>query len=90
MKLVGATDSFIKTPFYVQNLLEGLLGGMVGLGLLFISFKVFIARLHSGHALLATFDIQFISLAGCTFLLLVGILMAWFGSYLSLRQFLRP
>ena len=90
MKLVGATDSFVKIPFYVQNLLEGALGGIVGLGLLFISFKLLIARLHSGHALLSTFDIRFLSLTGCTALLFVGIFMAWLGSYISLRQFLRP
>ena len=90
MKLVGATDSFVKTPFYAQNLLEGALGGTVGLGFLFVSFKLFIARLHSGHALLSTFDIRFLSLTGCAALLFVGILMAWIGSYLSLRQFLKP
>ncbi|MDY6955087.1 MAG: hypothetical protein SWE60_26595, partial [Thermodesulfobacteriota bacterium] len=66
------------------------LGGIVGLGFLFVSFKLFIARLHSGHALLSTFDIRFLSLTGSTALLFVGILMAWFGSYLSLRHFLRP
>ncbi|MDY6987407.1 MAG: permease-like cell division protein FtsX [Thermodesulfobacteriota bacterium] len=90
MKLVGATDSFVKTPFYAQNLLEGALGGIVGLGFLFISFRLFIARLHSGHALLSTFDIRFLSLTGCAALLFVGILMSWIGSYLSLRQFLKP
>jgi cell division transport system permease protein len=90
MRLVGATDGFIKTPFYIQNVMEGLLGGIVGLGFLFFSYRLFISRVQSAEALLWTSDIRFLSLTECTTLLLVGILMGWLGSYLSLRHFLRP
>jgi cell division transport system permease protein len=90
MKLIGATDSFVKTPFYIQNLLEGVVGGIIGLGFLFFSYKVFVARVQSAQALLSTFDTRFLPFTGCAALLLVGILMAWFGSYLSLRHFLKP
>jgi cell division transport system permease protein len=90
MRLVGATDGFIKTPFYIQSLVEGLLGSMVGLGFLFCSYRLFISRVQSAEALLWTSNIRFLSLAEWTALLFLGMLMAWLGSYFSLRHFLKP
>jgi cell division transport system permease protein len=90
MRLVGATDGFIKTPFYVQGLMEGLLGAMAALGLLFLAYRLFIFRIQSSEALLWTSNIRFLSPIEWGGLLLVGMLMAWLGSYFSLRHFLKP
>lgn len=90
MRLVGATDSFIKAPYYIQNLVEGLFGGLVALGLLFGSYKLFAAKVQAAGVFLGPVEIRFLSFSGTVALLLAGILMGWFGSYLSLRQFLRP
>ncbi len=40
MRLVGATESFIKSPFYIQSTIQGALGGMLGLGALFCTFNI--------------------------------------------------
>ncbi|WP_133434039.1 cell division protein FtsX, partial [Desulfonema ishimotonii] len=32
MRLVGATEGFIKTPFYVEGAIQGFMGGILGLG----------------------------------------------------------
>jgi len=40
MRLVGATESFIKAPFYLQSTIQGALGGGIGLGALFCVFNV--------------------------------------------------
>ena len=40
MRLVGATDSFIRAPFLVEGFLKGLLGGLLALALTWVTFRV--------------------------------------------------
>jgi cell division transport system permease protein len=44
MRLVGATEFYIRGPFYVEGLLQGLLGGAVALAALWALHAVAIAR----------------------------------------------
>ena len=39
MKLIGATRSFIRTPFLLEGFLQGLLGGAIAAGILYILFQ---------------------------------------------------
>ena len=38
MRLVGATDSFIRRPFLLEGLITGLVGGALALGLTYVTF----------------------------------------------------
>jgi cell division transport system permease protein len=40
MRLVGATRGYVKGPFVVEGMLQGGLGGLVSVGLLWLSFRV--------------------------------------------------
>ena len=40
MRLVGATDGFIKAPFYIESVIQGILGGITGILVLFVIFWV--------------------------------------------------
>ncbi len=47
MRLVGATDGFIRLPFLLEGIVKGALGGMVAMGLNFAAFVV-IRRVFEG------------------------------------------
>jgi cell division transport system permease protein len=88
MKLVGATDSFIRWPFLIEGIVLGALGGL-GAALLLL-----LAKLTFLNPLKDTF--RFISVphtipvgALAIVLLAASILVSAVGSGLSLRRFLR-
>ena len=88
MRLVGATDRFIKMPFYIEGLIQGGLGAFVGLAMLFISFTLISSNIDQGF-LPGLFRLQFLSPTTIGGILLVSMLVGWLGCYISLKQFLK-
>jgi cell division transport system permease protein len=88
MRLVGATDSFIKLPFYIEGLIQGGLGAFIGLVMLFISFFFISANIEEGF-FPGLFRLQFLSPATMGGILLSSMLVGWLGCYISLKQFLK-
>ncbi len=41
MRLVGATQAYVRGPFVVEGMLQGGLGGVLSVGLLWLAFRVF-------------------------------------------------
>ncbi len=89
MQLVGATKLFIKIPFYIQGLLQGLLGGLVSLGILYVLFSVFVSRISLTELPLTYFHVRFLSKDLMAMVVVLGMLVGWFGSCLSLKKFLK-
>ena len=88
MKLVGATNWFIRWPFVIEGVIVGLLGGILAILCLFIAKATFIDPLADRFALLAAPDtIDFPLLVGL--LLFACIAVSALGSGLTLRRFLR-
>jgi cell division transport system permease protein len=88
MKLVGATNWFVRGPFMLEGLLCGLVGSVLAVILLFLSKEValpsIIPRLDSGPG------VQAIAFwANALILLGIGLLLGAAGSGLTLRRFLR-
>jgi len=88
MRLVGATDSFIKIPFYIEGLIQGGLGAAIGLGALLGSFY-FISSNLERELLPDVFHLQFFSPALIALILTGSMLVGWLGCYISLKQFLK-
>lgn len=88
MRLVGATDGFIKIPFYIEGLIQGALGGVIGLVTLYICFIFISSNVDQGF-LPGLFRFQFLSPAIIGAILLDSILVGWLGCYISLNQFLK-
>ena len=88
MRLVGATDSFIKIPFFIEGFILGGLGALLGLGVLFGSFY-FISSNVERELLPDFFHLQFFSPFMIALILLGSMLVGWLGCYISLKQFLK-
>ncbi len=88
MRLVGATDSFIKLPFYIEGLIQGALGAAIGLVALFISFFLISSNIEQGFSM-GQFRLQFLSPMTIGKILLGGMLVGWLGCYASLKQFMK-
>ncbi|MEA2364186.1 MAG: cell division transport system permease protein [Thermoleophilaceae bacterium] len=88
MKLVGATNWFIRWPFVIEGVVVGLMGGVLAVLLLMVAKTTFIDPLEARFALLAAPNtINFPVLAVLLLGSCVGV--SALGSGLTLRRFLR-
>jgi cell division transport system permease protein len=88
MRLVGATNWFIRWPFMVEGLVCGLVGALVAIGFLFLGKTVIVDPLANNFNLINSGDtIGFANLA--LVLLCVAMAVSAMGSGLTLRRFLR-
>ena len=88
MRLVGATDSFIKAPFYIQGLIQGAFGGIIGLAALFVGFLLLSSSMERGISP-GLFTIRFLSPGAFCGIILGSTFVGWIACYLSLKQFLK-
>ena len=88
MKLVGATDWFIRWPFVMEGIFVGAMGGLMAILMLLVAKIAFIDPLKHDFSLIAAPEtINFGLLVGV--LLIASIAVSAAGSSISLRKFLR-
>jgi cell division transport system permease protein len=88
MKLVGATDWFIRWPFVIEGVLVGALGGLVAVLLLAVLKVAVVDPLASEFTLIAAPDTMNFPLL-IALLLGAAVAVSAVGSGISLRRFLR-
>jgi cell division transport system permease protein len=85
MRLVGATEFFIRGPFYAEGLLQGILGALLALAGLYGAYHLVHARAATSliAAMLAT---DFLGRSEIGFVLLLGAAAGLLGAIASLRR----
>ena len=86
MRLVGATDAFINTPFYLEGMLQGFCGGTVGLAILFFLFRWVRGEIPQEASFIPLLDIQFLSFPVVALIMGAGVFLGWLGCFISLKQ----
>jgi cell division transport system permease protein len=90
MQMVGANPAFIQVPFYMEGLIQGLLGAGMAMGLLFLLYKVVlitITPLMKGW--MAGLPILFLPWETIVWILSGGMVLGLFGSFVASMRFLR-
>lgn len=90
MKLVGASNFFIKVPFFLEGFIQGLCGSSLALGILYVSYKILISKIISDYSLyLGALNLIFLPQKLVIAIIFLGILLAVFGCTLSMGRFLK-
>lgn len=85
--LIGATNSFIRTPFLYTGMLYGLLGGLVGSGIIMFGVNRFnhyianLSALYNSDLHLNSFDLPLL----LTIIICAGI-TGWLGAYFAVNH----
>lgn len=83
MKLVGATDRFVRRPFLVEGIVQGFLGGLVAGGIVWGLYRGLLEQIDRAPLSLQM-ELGFLGgiVAG-------GVLLGWIGSYFAARRFIQ-
>jgi len=87
MKLVGATDWFIRWPFVLEGLIVGLLGGLMAILVLLVAKTALLGPLETVPVVNGLSSLSFAVLAMVLMIASVGV--SALGSGWSLRRFLK-
>jgi len=89
MKLVGATEWFVRGPFVIEGIMTGLIAAAIALALLVIAYPPAVSQFRSDIAFIPlSYDPSFFSSLSRD-LLLGGALLGALGSYIGVRRFVR-
>jgi cell division transport system permease protein len=89
MKLVGATDGYVRVPFLIEGALQGLCGALLASAALVAVQRVVLPRAAAAFAFAAGVAAPHFTPASLALLAGAGALVGLSGSYLAVARFLR-
>ena len=93
MKLIGATDYFVRAPFVVEGIVIGLIGAAIPLGILYVLYEKSILYIGDKFKFISNM-IQFLSVDQVfhtlvPVALLLGVGIGFIGSRITIRKHLK-
>ena len=88
-KLIGATDAFIRRPFYYLGLVQGALGALAALAIVYTCMRILnrsIVDLTQPYG--SEFRLGFFGALDCLALLAFAAMLGWLGAYTSVSKHL--
>jgi len=91
MKIVGASNSFIRCPFIVEGLILGLLGGLIGFFALWGIYEIASEKILSGMigSILVIPVFRSMMYPILIIYLIIGFIVGTFGSNIAIRNYLK-
>jgi cell division transport system permease protein len=87
-KLVGATDWFVKAPFLIEGAIQGIVGALAALGILFLMYSLL--SLKTIHIFgLPLMRVVFLPEGHTVFILSLGLVLGLMGSFIAIGRFFR-
>ncbi len=87
LRLVGASDNYIRFPFFLEGAILGVLGAGAGIGALYLLFS-WIQLRFSGQAMQGMFTFNFFNGTSVGMIILLAVLLCAGGSFTSTRKIL--
>lgn len=93
MKLIGATDFFIRAPFIVEGMIIGLIGSLLPLGIVYIIYEKVVTYIISRFRILTDYlvfiNVKDVFLVLVPLSMLIGLGIGFAGSYFTVRKHLQ-
>lgn len=93
MRLIGATDFFIRAPFIVEGILIGAVGALLPMGVLYVIYDkvidTLVTRFNTLTNVLQFLDIHTVFSRLMPLSVLIGVGIGFLGSFLTVRKHLR-
>lgn len=91
MKLVGATNSFIRWPFFIEGALLGLIGSLIPIGILLYGYSTLVdqSQLELGLMMMQLLPLSDVASRVGGLILTIGVVIGIWGSTISVRKFLK-
>ena len=89
MKYIGATDFYVKIPFFLEGVILGIIGGAVAFLLLYFGYGAAIDYAGEHIAFLSLITDRTLVVKVGLYLLLGGAVLGGIGSNIAVRKYLR-
>ena len=90
MRLVGASNGFIRGPFVTEGVLQAVIGAILAIGVLEVIRNVVLPRLATSSLSFLNFNVpadQFLMTYGV--MIAIGLVIGLFGSAIAMRRYLK-